>query len=383
MKLLFSTRDLEIGGRPVEGFPLLIDDECMPLQPAQNFLLHALLESGSMRSKLTWEAVGRRLYDYFAFLNANGLAWDQTNASIGASPLSRYRDWSAGELKLAPRTINKRLSLVVRFYEWASQRGYIASLPFSDRQIRAHGKHGMLAHVKTGGATVERASVLLREYRSPIKFLTNHQVQVCRQHLHNPSHRLLFELMLQSGLRSCEARTFPAKYVFDPAGRKGLVEGQVIRMDLSPQDLSIKFERPRSVDLPWRLMEELNAYKNLERELRKSRGGGDPDALVLTAYGSEMARTSVVGLFGELSKRVGFPVTAHMLRHTYATYTLAALRKSPSFMGEPLLYVRDRLGHSDVQTTAEYLHLINQLEAQLVLAHEDFVDGIFGDGNAA
>jgi integrase len=236
----------------------------------------------------------------------------------------------------------------------------------------------MLAHVKTGGATAERASVLLREYRSPIKFLTNHQVQVCRQHLHNPSHRLLFELMLRSGLRSCEARTFPAKYVFDPSGRKDLVAGQVIRVDLSPQDLWIKFERPRAVDVPWRLMEDLNAYKNLERELRKNRGGGESDALVLTAYGSEMARTSVVGLFGELSKSVGFPVTAHMLRHTYATYTLAALRKNPSFMGEPLLYVRDRLGHSDVQTTAEYLHLINQLEAQLVLAHEDFIDGIFG-----
>lgn len=378
MKLLFSTRDLEIGGRPIEGFPLLIDDECMPSQPAQNFLLHTLLESGSTRSKLTWEAVGRRLYDYFAFLNANGLAWDQTNAPVGASPLSRYRDWSAGELKLSPRTINKRLVLVVRFYEWACQRGYIASLPFSYRQIRAYGKHGMLAHVKAGGATFERASVLLREYRSPIKFLTNHQVQVCRQHLHNPSHRLLFELMLRSGLRSCEARTLPAKYVSDPAGRKDLLAGQVIRVDLNPQDMWIKFERPRAVDVPWRLMEVLNAYKNLEREIRKSRGGDEPDALILTAYGSEMARTSVVGLFGELSQRVGFPVTAHMLRHTYATYTLAALRKNPSFMGEPLLYVRDRLGHSDVQTTAEYLHLINQLEAQLVLAHEDFIDGIFG-----
>jgi integrase len=383
MKLLFSTRDLEIGGRPVEGFPLLIDDDCMPLQPVQNFLVYALLESGSARSKLTWEAVGRRLYDYFAFLSANELSWDQTDAPANALPLSRYRDWSAAELRLAPSTINKRLALVIRFYEWAHRRDLIKSLPFAYRQIHVRGKHGMLAHVKAGETSGERASVLLREYRPPIKFLTKHQVQACRQHLHNPSHRLLFELMLRSGLRSCEARTFPAKYAFDPAGRKDLIAGQVIRVDLSPRDMAIKFERPRSVDVPWRLMEELNAYKNLERELRKSHGGGDTRALVLTAYGTEMARTSVVGLFGELSKRVGFPVTAHMLRHTYATYTLAALRKHPSFMGEPLLYVRDRLGHSNVQTTADYLHLINQLEAQLVLAHEDFVDGVFGEGTPA
>lgn len=378
MKLLFSTHDLEIGGRAIEGFPLLIDDDCMPLQPAQNFLLHALLDSGSTRSKLTWEAVGRRLYDYFAFLNANGLRWDQTDGPVGASPLSRYRDWSAGELRLSPRTINKRLALVVRFYEWACNMGLVAHLPFSYRRGRAHRNQGMLAHVSNAEPTVERASVLLREYRSPIKFITKEQVQVCRQHLHNPSHRLLFELMLRSGLRSCEARTFPVKYVFNPAGRKDLNAGQVIRVDLNPHDMSIKFERPRSVDIPWRLMEDLNAYKNLERELRNNRNGNDPEALVLSSFGTELARTSVVGIFGELSVKVGFPVTAHMLRHTYATYTLAALRKRPTFMGEPLLYVRDRLGHADVQTTAEYLHLINQLEAQLVLAHEDFIDGIFG-----
>ena len=106
MKLLFSTRDLEIGGHPVENFPLLIDDDCMPLQPAQDFLLYTLLESGSARSKLTWEAVGRRLYDYFAFLSANGLSWDQTDAPPNALPLSRYRDWSAAELGLSPSTIH-------------------------------------------------------------------------------------------------------------------------------------------------------------------------------------------------------------------------------------------------------------------------------------
>jgi hypothetical protein len=35
------------------------------------------------------------------------------------------------------------------------------------------------------------------------------------------------------------------------------------------------------------------------------------------------------------------------------------------------------MGHSDVQTTAIYLHLINQLDAQIVLAHEDEMDMLF------
>lgn len=130
MRLLFSTDDLEIGGRRIPGFPLLIDDECYPLQPAQDFLFHFLLERGTANSPLTWEATGRRLYDYFAFLNANELHWADSQRQVGTSVLSRYRDWSAGELKLSPSTINKRLSLVVKFYEWASEMGQIERLPF-------------------------------------------------------------------------------------------------------------------------------------------------------------------------------------------------------------------------------------------------------------
>lgn len=42
-----------------------------------------------------------------------------------------------------------------------------------------------------------------------------------------------------------------------------------------------------------------------------------------------------------------------------------------------MLYVRDRIGHSDVQTIMIYLHVMNQLEAQSVLAHEDEIDMMF------
>ena len=89
------------------------------------------------------------------------------------------------------------------------------------------------------------------------------------------------------------------------------------------------------------------------------------------------SKNSITAIFSALSKRVGFAVTAHMLRHAYATFLLWSLRKSTTFEGEPLLYVRDRLGHSDVSTTVIYLHLINSLEGHLVLAHEDEIDQLF------
>jgi hypothetical protein len=44
-----------------------------PSEPAQTFLWHTLIESGSVTSKLTWESYGRWMFDYFQFLQANKL----------------------------------------------------------------------------------------------------------------------------------------------------------------------------------------------------------------------------------------------------------------------------------------------------------------------
>ncbi|WP_335726898.1 site-specific integrase, partial [Pseudomonas sp. HMSC75E02] len=116
MRLVLATKDLTVAGRSFEGFPLLVGSDGWPVEPAQSFLWHILVESGEALSVLTWEAYGRRLFDYFAFLEANGLAWNEESQADGLSVLSRYRDWSSGELELDPSTLNKRLNLIVRFY---------------------------------------------------------------------------------------------------------------------------------------------------------------------------------------------------------------------------------------------------------------------------
>jgi len=127
-------------------------------------------------------------------------------------------------------------------------------------------------------------------------------------------------------------------------------------------------------------MEDLNSYAVHRRQGMRHMERPDHRALILNDAGNPYSRTGVVAVMKSIERQVGFHVRAHMLRHTYGTYTLRALRASANFAGEPLLYVRDRLGHSDVQTTAIYLHLINQLEAQLILAHEDHVDRLFAKG---
>lgn len=380
MRLVMATTDFTVEGRSFAGFPLLLDNDGWPLEPAQSFLWHALVTHGGVESKLTWEAYGRRLYDYFAFLSANDLAWNEDQKPHGLSVVARYRDWSLGELGLNPNTVNKRLNLVVRFYDWCKRQGYVAHLPFGMRDVRMQSHQGLLAHVDRTGGVVSKPMVMARERKATIKFLIKEQVRQCLGARLDPSHAVLFNLMVRTGMRSCEARTFPLTYVFNPRTRQGLTPGQMIRVNLEPADMHIKYGKPRSVDVPWSLMEDMWTYSLHQREVRRQIAGQPPAALVLTELGTEFSKGAVVDAMKAIEKKVGFAVRAHMLRHTYGTYTLSALRKSTVFQGEPLLYVRDRMGHSDVQTTAIYLHLINQLDAQIVLAHEDEMDMLFANG---
>ena len=201
-----ATADFAVEGRSFAGFPLLIDDDGWPLEPAQSFLWHTLVTHGSIESKLTWEAYGRRLYDYFAFLSANDLTWDEDQKPHGLSVVARYRDWSLGELGLNPNTVNKRLNLVVRFYDWCKRQGYVSHLPFGMRDVRTPSHQGFLAHVDRTGGVVSKPMVMARERKATIKFLIKEQVRQCLGARLDPSHALLFNLMVRTGMRGPAAK---------------------------------------------------------------------------------------------------------------------------------------------------------------------------------
>jgi integrase/recombinase XerD len=379
VRFILADSNLVVAGRCYEGFPLLINDDGDAIQPAQAWLWDLLGKSGRISSKKTWDDYGRAIYDFFAFALTNGHDWKVPAAPGMPGAIEAWRDWSLGTLSLDADTINNRLRVVVRFYRWAVRRGYLDRMPFDHETVQTSRQPGFFAHVDATGGKVETPQIMLKQKRRTIRFLTKEQIAACHEALANPTHQLMFELMVRTGLRQIECRTFPDAYLFDPTRRKDLQPGQKIRMHLDPKDMEIKNRKPRDIDIPFDLMEKLWAYSVRRRQARanNNRKSEDFPQLFLTEAGVPYPKDAITAIFRRLSRWVGFAVTAHMLRHSYATYLLWSLRKSKTFQGEPLLYVRDRLGHSDVSTTADYLHLINSLEGHLVLAHEDEIDQLF------
>jgi len=379
VRFVLADKNLVVQGRTFEGFPLLIDDDGDAIQPAQNWLWDVLVKSGRATNPKTWENYGRAVYDFFGFALTNGYDWKAPAVDGVPGAIEAWRDWSRGTLGLQASTINLRLRVVVRFYEWALRKGHIEQMPFDYVTIQTSRQPGFLDHVNASESKVSSPQVLLQQKKQSIQFLTKDQITVCHESLTNLTHQLMFELMVRTGLRQIECRSFPDTYVFDPERRKDLKPGQKIRLHIDPADMKIKNSKPRDIDMPYDLMDKLWTYSVRRRQGRanNNRDAQEFPPLFLTEGGLPYTKNAIGAIFRALSKRVGFGVNAHMLRHSYATYLLWSLRKSTTFEGEPLLYVRDRLGHSNVSTTTIYLHLINSLEGHLALAHEDEIDQLF------
>jgi integrase/recombinase XerD len=187
-------------------------------------------------------------------------------------PVELYRDWSLNECKLDPRTINHRLRTVRRFYDWCFKHGFIDRLPYDNVRVSISRPSGFLAHVDATGGKTATPHFMLRQLKRPLKFLTLEQCKECIVALSNPTHRLIFWLMLATGLRNAEARTFPDAYTFDPKFRRDLDGKAKLRIALDPADMRTKGAKHRSVDVPISLMSTLWWWSVKQRPARTRRG---------------------------------------------------------------------------------------------------------------
>jgi integrase len=125
--------------------------------------------------------------------------------------------------------------------------------------------------------------------------------------------------------------------------------------------------------------------------------GLEPATLWLNRQGPPVMPGTWQSMFGDANDRcrrhgVGLRAHPHLLRHTYAVVTLEQLQRehirelaamSPTqrttyeqIFGDPLDWVRRRLGHRSVETTFNYLHTLNELamETRLALVPDEWAE---------
>ncbi|WP_321367553.1 site-specific integrase [Pseudomonas extremaustralis] len=379
MELVWGTKDFVIAGQPYQGFPILLWDSMESCSQANQFFRYYLLR-GAIGSKESWPSTGRALFDFFSFLQAHDLDWRDVDRGEAKSLVAAYRNYCLVTCELARSTTGQRLTYICRFYEFALDKGWVSRLPFGHEERIVPRETSSLEHVDTSGGKALVNDVMPRRHKLLPKFLSMSQTKSIMAVADNPHHRIMIQLALRTGLRRNELATFPVAYVFDP-DKDGRPERNLcIRLDPSDgSGMETKGNKERDIRISRKFMAELHRYVTKVRGERASLGK-DQKALLLNhlgeAYGS--AGKSLNRIIRDTGKLAGVQVHAHMLRHTYATHTLVNLQRNPQSGTDPLVFLQRQLGHSSINTTMIYLHLINEIADEAVLAYDDELNEMAG-----
>lgn len=379
MELVWGTKDFLIAGQPYQGFPILLWDSMESCSQANQFFRYYLLRA-DIGSKQSWPSTGRALYDYFSFLQAHDLGWRDVDRGEAKSLVAAYRDYCLVTCELARNTTRQRLTYICKFYEFALEKGWVTRLPFGYEERTVKRETSFLEHIDASGGKALMNDVMPRRHKPLPKFLSMAQTKSLLKAAENPHHRMMIQLALRTGLRRNELATFPVAYVFDP-DKAGRTERN-LRVLLNPYDgsgMETKGSKERQIWVSRKFMTELYRYVSKVRGERASLGK-DQKALLLNhlgePYGS--AGKSLNRIISETGALAGIEVHTHMLRHTYATHTLVNLQRKPQNGLDPLVFLQRQLGHSSIQTTMVYLHLINEMADEAVLTYDDELNEMAG-----
>jgi len=373
MHLIKADNNFQLAGRTRPGFPIVLWDDMRSCEPINDFLRHYLLR-GAIGSEKSWEPIGRALYDYFSFLESRGISWDDVGEHDADSPVAAYRDCVENS-RLANSTIRHRLIYICKFYSYSKQRNWISKLPFWAEERRMMRSGDFLAHTGTAVQKATTPSVMPRHQKNIVKYLSIIEIRTLLDSIKNPHHYAIVRLALQSGLRREELASFPLAYIADID--KVATSTNNVRIHLDPEDgtgMRTKGSRKRTIFISIKLMRFLHHYAKFRRGERLSLSNTNQNPLFLNHAGEPWAAggKGIEAMVKKAGARVGIATNPHMLRHTYATHTLAALQSNRHDTRiEPVVFLQRQLGHTTIQTTLTYVHLINDNADNAVLAYDD------------
>lgn len=337
---------------------------------------YLFVRTSTSKSANTWKADAQQLDIFLRWVKAQGKDWrDLTLEDFQSFYRTRRLQPSAHTGRLiSDRTWNCCIGAVIRFYQWAAETGRIKQLPFTYREIRI-----------SPTEVIEKNTLTSSIPEEPVRFLTLEEYKLFRNALgksRNGGRDQAFgDTLLSTGMRLSEANALTIRIPDPEAPRYRGVK-------TIPFDIRGKGGKRRSIRFPKSTLRVIEIYNGEDRanalSRRKARAGSRklspmPDALWLTERGTLMSAARWEEIFATASRRCGIHCTPHMLRHTYAIYTLSALieriigsinemrlngrEKFSMLIDNPLRKLANLLGHRHISTTFLYLDLVEQCEA--------------------
>lgn len=362
----------------VDGLPFTVDNNLF-FDPTINAALMALITPGR-RSKKTWKTYSEATNIFMRFLDVQEIHWLDVDKDIIYDYYRARRHSPSPHKKngapISASTWNLTVSALDALYTWALDKQLINHFPFSTAEARGiHARNGM----KERKETKPKRSINLEQYKE--KFLP-----AFGSNRNSQRDISLSNFLITTGCRVDEALQINIHQLPDPDSDK------YAGLRAVPMIINGKGNKSRVIRIPKHVLREINIYFRegradvLERwEYRhptiELKSIEYPNAVWLSERGTRLSVNSVDKIFEVASERSGVYAHPHMLRHTFAIYTLSGLIKKiigdqinsinqrPNYrqlMKDPLRTLQRLMGHAFITTTYEYLDYIQE--------EEDYID---------
>ncbi len=348
--------------------PFVLDSQMRWNVEINAFLARLSVISGSTNSPKTWRSYAYEFADWLGFCERIGMDWRR----VTELDIARYRNILASESStqtgrtLKRSTINHKLCVITQFYRFALKKGWIATLPFDLELIRIpHRAEAALTPQRTACVAT---SLRLREASEELDIPPRQDIRRFIRSFLAWRDRLMAEIMWLTGMRNAEVCWLPAHALPDDPG--------AIAKEIVAVKIIGKGQKRRTVLFPVRLLCSVDRYIHTERE-RHIRGlGAAPSSVFVGRTGKPLKTSAVNRVFVSNCQRTGLDIWPHLLRHAYAVERLAYLQEIGA--PNPLKTVQMELGHASMATTERYLHLTERMRAEVIEAHNSFVDRLLG-----
>ncbi len=255
-----------------------------------------LLEHKARYSGSTSRSYNLSLNQFFAFHEKR---FDKVMARDIRSWLASLEDEG-----LKPRSINTKLAALKSFYRYCMEENKLQKDP--TKMVRSPKKEDSLPY-----------------------YLSKRQLALLQEHVrHEVRERAIIDMLYATGVRISELLNIKLEDIKWDTRQVWIRKG--------------KGNKERFVLFTHECAERLRAYLDTR--------GDETDYLFSNGRGTKLSQVTVRFKFQEYSTALGFKVTPHTMRHTFATHLAEK--------GMPQSYIQELLGHININSTRIYTRLI-------------------------
>lgn len=243
------------------------------------------------------------------------------------------------------QTKNSYLSILKRYLEFCLSKYHIN--PFQEELVKQYLLHRL--SLKLDWKTINNDYSALKKYFTKVRglewnvehlprpktqkalpnIISIEEVERLINNTENPKYKVLFIFLYTTGMRLSEALHFKVKDIDSDRLQVKVVKG--------------KGKKDRMIEVPELLIDILRSYYSIYRP---------KDLLFYGACPSEILKARTIQNTIKVSKRrakIIHHVSPHTLRHCFATHHIEK--------GTNIVLLQRMLGHKNLKTTSEYLHL--------------------------